>query len=82
MDDRRINPRMRRLKEGRIIFNGKKSLMSCMVRDVHDGGARLRIGEPYLVPNTFHVSIAGEHENRPAERVWMRENEMGIRFRA
>jgi hypothetical protein len=82
MDDRRTNLRMRRLKEGRLVFNGKKSLMSCMVRDATASGARLLIGEPYLVPPLFHVSIAGEAQDRPAERIWMRENEMGIRFRA
>lgn len=40
---------MRRLKEGRLVFNGKKSLMSCMIRDANDSGTRLKIGEPYLV---------------------------------
>ena len=81
MNDKRTGPRMRRLKEGRIIFNDRKSLMSCMIRDVSPTGARLRIGEPYLVPPTFELAVVGEPHGRPAERVWIGAGEMGIRFR-
>lgn len=80
MDEKRRQPRMRRLKEGRIIFNGRKSLMSVRVRDIGPGGARLICGEPYLAPPIFEVAVVGEPGLRPAERVWIKGNEMGVKF--
>lgn len=80
MDEKRLNPRMRRLKEGRIIFSDKRSLMSVKVRDIGATGARLICGEPYLAPPSFEFAIGSDAEGRPAERVWIKGNEMGIRY--
>lgn len=72
---------MRRLKEGSIYFNGKKSMMSCIVRDVSETGARVTVGEPYLLPTEFELAIHGKPA-RPARKVWVKLNEMGIEFLA
>lgn len=79
MDDKRKTPRMHRLKEARIYFNDKKSIMSCIVRDVSEGGARVTVGEPYLLPAEFEFVIHGSPA-RPARKVWVKQNEMGIEF--
>ena len=75
----RATVRLRRLKEGRVIFNGKQSVLSCLVRDVSDGGFRIRIGEPFRVPEAFELEIFG-HEPRPARRVWIGPGELGAAF--
>ena len=79
MNDNRQTVRMRRLKEGRVIFNKRQSVMSCIVRDASKFGARLTIGEPYLVPHEFEFLIAGE-DPKPARKIWIRDNEMGVEF--
>jgi PilZ domain len=79
MDDNRQAARMRRLKEGRLVFNNKRSVMSCIVRDASKFGARITIGEPYLVPHEFDVLIPGE-KPIPARKIWIRQNEMGVQF--
>jgi hypothetical protein len=81
MDNNRTETRMRRLKEGRIVFNNKGSVMSCVVRDASKFGARVSVGEPYLVPHEFEFTVAGE-EPRPARKVWVRQKEMGLQFTA
>ncbi len=81
MDDNRQAPRMRRLKEGRLVFNNKRSVMSCIVRDASKFGARVQIGEPYLVPHEFEFVQPGE-EPRPARKIWVKQNEMGLQFTA
>lgn len=81
MNDNRQTARMRRLKEGRVVFNGKRSVMSCIVRDASKFGARVTIGEPYLVPHEFEFVVTGE-EPRAARKVWIRNNEMGLEFTA
>lgn len=79
MNDNRQTVRMRRLKEGRVIFNKRHSVMSCIVRDASRFGARLTIGEPYLVPHEFEFLVAGE-EPKAARKIWIRNNEMGVQF--
>lgn len=78
-DDNRQTTRMKRLKEGRLIFKNKRSVMSCIVRDASKFGARVAIGEPYLVPFEFEFCMAGE-EPRAARKIWIRQNEMGLQF--
>ena len=80
MSELRQNPRQRRLKEGRLVFNDKKSLMSCLIRDASDTGARVKCGEPYLVPHEFELLIRGEGKARLARRVWIKDTEMGVSF--
>ncbi|MCB1377643.1 MAG: hypothetical protein KDK89_04625 [Alphaproteobacteria bacterium] len=79
MDNKREQTRMRRLKEGRIIFNNRRSVMSCIVRDASNCGARVAVGEPYLVPHEFEFSVQGENARR-ARKIWIRQNEMGLQF--
>jgi hypothetical protein len=75
----RASQRMRRLKEARVIFNGKNSVLSCLVRDVSDTGARIRIGEPFRVPDIFVLEIHGQPP-RPARKVWIGQDELGAAF--
>ena len=79
LEEHRQATRTKRLKEGRVVFNGKRSVMSCIVRDASKFGARVTIGEPYLVPFEFQFMAAGE-EPRTARKVWVRQNEMGLQF--
>ena len=79
MDENRQDPRMRRLKEGRVVYNNRSSVMSCIVRDASKFCARVQIGEPYLVPHEFEFIVAGEPP-RAARKIWIRNNEMGLQF--
>ena len=79
MDDKRRTQRMRRLKDGCIYFNGKKSMMNCVVRDVSATGARVILAEPYLIPAEFELVIKGSPA-RAARKVWVKHNEIGIEF--
>lgn len=79
MDENRQTARMRRLKEGRLVFNNKRSVMSCIVRDASKFGARVTIGEPYLVPHEFEFLVPGEAP-RAARKVWVRRDEMGLQY--
>ena len=79
MDENRKTARSKRLKEGRLVFNNKRSVMSCIVRDATKFGARVTVGEPYLVPFEFEFSVSGE-EPKPARKVWIAKNEMGLQF--
>jgi PilZ domain len=79
MTVQRIDYRKRQLKEGRVIFNGKTSVFSCVVRDISEHGARLKLGEPYRVPDIFELVI-GNAPPRPARKVWIGPGELGAAF--
>lgn len=72
---------MRRLKEGRLFFLDGRTVITCKIRDVSETGARLKVGEAFLVPSNFLISIPGEMEQRPAERIWVKGDEVGIKFK-
>ena len=42
-------------------------------------GARVTVGEPYLVPHEFSFVSPGAPE-RQARKIWIRQNEMGLQF--
>jgi hypothetical protein len=79
MDDNRSSTRQRRLKEGRLVFNHRASVMSCVVRDESKFGARVSVGEPYLVPYEFEFGLVGT-ELRQARKIWVSRNEMGLQY--
>ena len=79
MSEHRQAIRMRRLKDARLIFNGRKSVMNCTVRNASEHGAKLLMAEPYQVPVEFELTIAGT-DTRLARKVWFKENEMGVKF--
>ena len=47
MSEHRQAIRMRRLKDARLVFNGRKSVMNCTVRNASEQGAKLLMAEPY-----------------------------------
>jgi hypothetical protein len=75
----RKSTRLKRLKVGRVIFNGKQSVLSCKVSDISDEGIRIKIGEPYRVPDIFQIEMYGT-EPRAARKVWIGSGELGAAF--
>jgi hypothetical protein len=77
--EKRSAPRMRQLKQGRIIFNQRRSVMSCVIRNCTATGALVSVGEAHIVPAQFEISIGGG-EPRKAHRVWVKASEIGLKF--
>ena len=79
MSEHRQAIRMRRLKDARLVFNGRKSVMNCTVRNASEHGAKLLMAEPYMVPVEFELTISGA-DPRSVRKIWFKENEMGVKF--
>jgi hypothetical protein len=77
--EQRKSQRLRRLKDGQLVFNGRKSVINCTVRNVSERGAKLIVSEPHMVPVLFELTISGA-DSMIARKVWFRENEMGVKF--
>ena len=78
MDERRASIRLRHLKRARVIFNGRNSTMTCLIRNLSAGGARLSLDQPFALSPEFELEFDGTV--RPARRVWLAKGECGIAF--
>lgn len=75
--NRRGNNRRTALKSGRIVY--KDGSVECKVRNISDGGARLDIGTPRLLPHTFELHVLGMPA-RQCNLRWAKDNLIGVQF--
>lgn len=70
MVDKRQSSRRRTLKGARIAFHEGRSTISCLVRNLSESGALLRVESPIGIPDIFTLVIPGEpqHEARVVRR--------------
>jgi hypothetical protein len=80
--ERRQSPRRRVLKGGVVAFNDRYVTLPCTVRDLSDGGARLRIEGSLTAPDTFELIIDIDGLEAACEVVSRRGNELSVRFTA
>jgi len=78
--ERRQSPRRRVLKGGVVAFNDRYVTLPCAVRDISDGGARLRIEGSITAPDTFELIIEIDGLEAACEVVSRRGNEVSVRF--
>lgn len=64
MDDKRNCRRNRVLKEGRIVFNAGSSVLSCVIRDQTERGAKLRM------PAQSLLDVQAQHLFEQLRLVW------------
>jgi PilZ domain len=79
MIEQRRELRSRCLREGRIIFNNRNSVLSCIVRDMSGGGVRITLERADAVPGSFQFHLKGAPSVQ-ARKVWTRVNELGVSF--
>lgn len=77
---RRTTQRSRSYKGGKILFNNKRSVISCTVRNLSAEGANLQVESALGVPAFFDVLIEGEPSARPGHVVWKAPNRIGVAF--
>jgi hypothetical protein len=77
--DKRIAPRHRVLKQGRLAFDGGGAV-DCMVRNLSDTGARLEVVTPVGLPETFTLVIPSDKFTRRCHAVWSHDKRIGVAF--
>jgi hypothetical protein len=82
MAERRTMQRTRTLRGGKILFNDKRSVIDCTVRNLSDVGACLQVTSQVGVPKTFDLMIEGSHETHPCHLIWHHDNRIGVSFDA
>jgi two-component system cell cycle response regulator len=85
MDSERGNARRsvrrRTLKNGKIVLPGSWGEYDCIIKDVSDSGARVRLaGEKAILPNEFDLIFVTEGLVYPVHLRWRRDQDCGVEF--
>jgi hypothetical protein len=60
MDEKRRSPRRRVLKSATIVFNHNRSVVSCILRNLSDDGALLKVENSVTIPERFVLRFDGQ----------------------
>jgi len=80
LDERRGSERRRVVRAAEIFVEGEAGAISCVMVDVSQTGARLRMPDGASVPDRFRLSVEAMAINATCEVRWRRANEIGVRF--
>jgi hypothetical protein len=78
--ERRLAPRQRVLKGGRLKFNKGYSVFECIVRNRSVTGVLLDLGDTSAIPGHFDLDIAGEKLPRAVTVRWRNMTALGVSF--
>jgi hypothetical protein len=80
--ERRLLPRHKTLLAGSIHFTDKQSVLDCLVRELGEDGARLRLPSTFGVPEVFDLDIPQLQLSRRCRVAWSTMQEIGVAFGA
>lgn len=76
--------RLRALKKARVVFNDTCSTYDVVIRDISEGGVKMKLGAPFAVPALFTLMIldpgTGTYDRRACELRWQRGDLAGACF--
>jgi hypothetical protein len=79
MQERRLVPRLRAYKGGRINPRGFAG-MDCVIRNLSDAGACLAVDSARVPVDEFYLVIKPEYLTRKCKVAWRKPQQMGVRF--
>ena len=80
MEERREIQRHRALLGGKIVFNDRRSVIDCLIRNLSDTGVNLQVESSVGIPSQFGLVVDGEKTTRACKTVWSSENRIGAEF--
>ena len=79
ISNRRQSTRQGRLLVGQIIYHNNSCVMSCVVLNMSDGGAKLRPADIVHCPGAFTLRLPDQSPH-DCEVVWRKQGMIGVRF--
>jgi hypothetical protein len=73
-------PRHRVLNGGKLIMNDGHSIVDCVIRDMSEGGAKVRMSIPTVLPAALEMLIVKSNMIYPVSVRWNRNSEVGLQF--
>jgi hypothetical protein len=82
MGERRGMRRQKSFLRGFVYFDKRRGVMSCLVRDLSNEGARIIFSHTVTIPDVVNLHIPQREETRRARVQWRRADEIGLAFAA
>ncbi|WP_319773606.1 PilZ domain-containing protein [Breoghania sp.] len=79
-ENRRKSHRRRMLQGGKIVYGRSALLIDCMIRDLSEEGARLKVSNARDVPDNIRLFNSGEKTIIDATVMWRSPREVGVQF--
>ena len=79
MSDKRSSLRSRSFLSAKIIYNHGACTVDCVVRNLSETGAKLKVSEAVTIPQHFELLLGHGHSHRAAIR-WRSGEEVGVAF--
>ncbi|KZL12474.1 PilZ domain protein [Pseudovibrio axinellae] len=78
--ERRRVRRRRTLKEGRIVFANQSLVFDCVIRDLSDYGARLKLETTMDIPDEFTLVLVHLRQRVRSQVRWRTSDSLGVEF--
>jgi PilZ domain-containing protein len=80
MNERRSSLRHKSFLKGCVYYNNKLSSADCLVRDLSEGGARLKFFGRVTIPDVVELHLPHKDETFHAKVQWRVGDEIGVAF--
>ena len=78
--EKRMHVRKRVFMGATVEFSNRLSTMSCLVRNLSDGGAMIACDDTAALPGAITLAVPQRGERREARIVWRRRDAVGLAF--
>jgi hypothetical protein len=78
--ERRASPRRKTRFKATVVYGAERSTINCMVRNLSESGACIKLDAPDDMPAQFHLIWLADRTVISAEAVWRSHGEMGVKF--
>jgi hypothetical protein len=75
--EHRTLARHRALKRAQIVFNGRRAVIDCVVRNLSDRGACLNVESPIGIPDSFDL-VLDDATVRQCRVTWRKATQIGV----
>jgi hypothetical protein len=82
MGERRRTRRQKSFLRGFVYFDKRRGVMSCLIRDLSEEGARIIFSETVTIPDVVNLHIPQKDQTLRARVQWRRGDEIGLGFMA
>jgi len=80
MSERRQSRRLKSFLHGFVYFDKGRGVVSCLVRDFSDEGARIIFSETVTIPDVVNLHLPKKDITLKARVIWRRGDEIGLGF--
>ena len=77
--EKRLSPRRNTMIEATIVFDGGRTRMRCIIRNLSETGAKLEVASVTKIPRTFDL-LVDKVRPQACAVVWRPMKELGIQF--